>query len=484
MAGARCCFGAVLASTPQYPPLVWTRQVTYDDEGPQRASFTATMPKRRFKPRPTATKRHGRPFKPARPSQDREQQDARPRLQKVLAAAGLGSRRKCEEMISLGRVEVDRRVVKELGTRVDPTAQEIRVDGEPLPRPKRQYFMLNKPMGVVSTARDPAGRPRVTDLVKTDQRLFPIGRLDISSEGLILVTNDGELANLLAHPRYEVEKTYLAQVVGAPSRESLSKLERGVHLAEGYAHAKRVRIKSQHKQSSTLEIVLDEGRNREVRRLLARVGHKVLRLKRIAIGALRLGDLAPGEYRPLRSEEVRELKENALAASERPHGAKLDDRSNAVDKRAGRRKPPDHTVRLPAAQTNDAIARPQINQPERSPPHGFDDDDSFEPPHRPGTIIGDEETEIVKTSTAKGAASIKPIIDVRRGIFPGRQDDDFDDDELDAAPPAPPAAAPKKTNQRGHGNRRKFKPQETSRGNRRPAGRESKAAGRRKGRRR
>ena len=134
------------------------------------------------------------------------------------------------------------------------------------------------------------------DLLPSDERLFTVGRLDISSEGLILVTNDGELANLLAHPRYGVEKTYHAQVAGVPAPEVLDRLRQGVHLAEGYAHAKRVSIKSQHKQSAMLEMILDEGRNREVRRLLAQVGHKVLRLKRVALGPLRLGDLLPGEF--------------------------------------------------------------------------------------------------------------------------------------------------------------------------------------------
>jgi 23S rRNA pseudouridine2605 synthase len=233
------------------------------------------------------------------------------RLQKVLAAAGIGSRRKCEELISAGRVTVDGRMVSELGTKVDPDEAEIRIDGEPLPRTKRLYYMVNKPHGVVSTNRDPAGRPRVIDLLPSAERLFTVGRLDLSSEGLILATNDGELANLLAHPRYGVEKTYHAQVVGVPEADVLDRLRQGVHLAEGFAHAKRVSIKSHHKQSATLEIVLDEGRNREVRRLLARVGHKVLRLKRIALGPLRLGDLGPGEFRPLRREEVRALREVA-----------------------------------------------------------------------------------------------------------------------------------------------------------------------------
>ncbi|HEV2969091.1 MAG TPA: pseudouridine synthase [Pirellulales bacterium] len=236
------------------------------------------------------------------------------RLQKVLAAAGIGSRRKCEELIRAGRITVDGRTVTELGTKVDPDEVEIRVDGEPLPRTKRLYYLVNKPTGVVSTNRDPSGRRRVIDLLPFPERLFTVGRLDLSSEGLILVTNDGELANLLAHPRYGVEKTYHAQVVGVPEPEVLDRLRQGVHLAEGFAHAKRVSVKSQHKQSALLEIVLDEGRNREVRRLLARVGHKVLRLKRVALGPLRLADLPPGEFRPLKRDEVRALKEAARAS--------------------------------------------------------------------------------------------------------------------------------------------------------------------------
>jgi 23S rRNA pseudouridine2605 synthase len=203
---------------------------------------------------------------------------------------------------------------------------EICVDGEPLRQSRRlYYYMVNKPTGVVSTSRDPSGRPRVIDLLSSDERLFTVGRLDLSSEGLILATNDGELANLLAHPRYGVEKTYHAQVVGVPEREVLDRLRQGVHLAEGYAHAKRVTVKSQHKQSALLEIVLDEGRNREVRRLLARVGHKVLRLKRVGLGPLRLGELAPGEFRPLRREEVRALKEAAHSSkSHLPDGTSSD----------------------------------------------------------------------------------------------------------------------------------------------------------------
>ncbi|MEX2138465.1 MAG: pseudouridine synthase [Pirellulales bacterium] len=375
------------------------------------------MSTRRSKPRPISPSRRRLRAKRGN-SPIAEDAASRPRLQKVLAAAGLGSRRQCEELITEGRVDVDRRVVTELGTRVDPVQQEIRVDGEPLPRPKRQYLMLNKPMGVVSTARDPAGRPRVTDLVPGHQRLFPVGRLDMSSEGLILVTNDGELANLLTHPRYEVEKTYLAQVAGAPGREALAKLERGVHLAEGYAHAKRVRIKSQHKQSSTLEIVLDEGRNREVRRLLARIGHKVLRLKRIAIGSLRLGNLAPGEYRPLGVDEVRELKEAALAALKR--------------EKPGPRGP---KIVAPAERPKVPQPRPAMPEMEESVSEDLED---FHPPRRPGTIIGDEETP--PPAERGSSPTVRPLIDVRRGIFPGRQTDDFDEDELVEQPAERPVS--------------------------------------------
>jgi 23S rRNA pseudouridine2605 synthase len=244
--------------------------------------------------------------------------DTRERLQKVLAAAGLGSRRQCEELITTGRVEVDRHVITELGTRVDPAAQQIRVDGEPLPRTKLLYYAVNKPVGVLSTSRDPSGRPRVIDLVPDqDARLFAIGRLDQHSEGLILVTNDGELANRLTHPRYGVCKTYRVLVAGRPPRSVLTKLSEGVHLAEGMARAEHVEIKSAHKESTLLEMVLREGKNREIRRLLARLGHKVLRLTRIAVGPVRLGKLPSGAARRLTREEVAALRKEGRPAGRR-----------------------------------------------------------------------------------------------------------------------------------------------------------------------
>ena len=234
------------------------------------------------------------------------------RLQKVLAAAGLGSRRQCEELILAGRVEIDRQVVTALGTRVDRRTQEIRFDGVPLPSARRVYYALNKPDGVISTSRDPSGRPRAIDLAPLyGARLFTVGRLDLHSEGLLLLTNDGELANRLTHPRYGVEKVYRVMVAGVPDREVLVQLRRGIRLAEAWVRVPSVKIKSRQKKSAVLEMVLDEGRNREIRRVLAKMGHKVLRLIRVAVGPVRLGNLAPGECRPLGQREVQALRKAA-----------------------------------------------------------------------------------------------------------------------------------------------------------------------------
>ncbi|MHC4399819.1 MAG: pseudouridine synthase [Planctomycetota bacterium] len=231
------------------------------------------------------------------------------RLQAVLAAAGAGSRRKCEELILAGRVEVDGKIVTELGTRVDPDRQKIRLDGATLEKPKRVYYALNKPPGVVCTNQDPSGRARAVDLIPKEQsRLFTVGRLDMHSEGLILLTNDGQLADRLTHPRYGVNKTYRVLVAGHPTRQLIAQIRRGVHLAEGIARVAGVRIKKRYRQSTLLEMVLAEGRNREIRRVLARAGHKVLRLVRVAIGPLRLDDLASGVYRRLRPREVAALR--------------------------------------------------------------------------------------------------------------------------------------------------------------------------------
>jgi len=256
----------------------------------------------------------------------------------VLAAAGLGSRRTCEELITAGRVEVDRQVVTQLGTQIDPLKAEVRVDGERLPNPKRVVYMLNKPVGVVTTNFDPSGRPRVVDLVPGEQRLFAIGRLDRMSEGLILVTNDGGLANLLSHPRYGVEKKYLVQVAGVPPQDLLDKIRRGITLAEGKVHAKRVEIRSQHKQSAVLEMILDEGKNREIRRMLARLGHKVHQLKRVGVGKLSLGNLLPSQWRQLAWTEIEALRHDAIAAVGPVEAGRMNEPPQNASQRDGHRE--------------------------------------------------------------------------------------------------------------------------------------------------
>jgi 23S rRNA pseudouridine2605 synthase len=204
-------------------------------------------------------------------------------------------------------VEIDRRVVSELGVRVDPTQHEVRVDGQTVRPLRRVYFAVNKPIGFVTTNRDPSRRPRVIDLVRGGESMFAVGRLDMSSSGLILVTNDGNFANCVAHPRYGVEKTYRVVVAGVPAKSALETLRRGTYLAEGPVRVVALVVKAQSTRQTTLEIVLNEGRNRELRRMFARIGNKVLALQRIAIGILRLGDLPLGAHRALTRDEVRRL---------------------------------------------------------------------------------------------------------------------------------------------------------------------------------
>lgn len=260
-------------------------------------------PRSKSPARPKTVRRRG--GAPARLAPD----NAGERLQKVLAAAGVASRRECEQLIIEGRVEVDGKTVLELGTRVDRDTQQIKVDGEALTSPKLVYFAVHKPAGVVCTSKDPSGRTRVTDLLPPETgRVFNVGRLDLESEGLILVTNDGALANELTHPKHGVEKTYEVQVMGVPDSSVLAQVRKGMHLAEGYAKAVKVKIKSRRKSGAILEMVLDEGRNREVRRMLAKVGHKVQRLTRIAVGPIRLGEMPRGAVRLLTPEEIKKLR--------------------------------------------------------------------------------------------------------------------------------------------------------------------------------
>ena len=230
------------------------------------------------------------------------------RLQKILARAGVASRRACEELLTEGRVTVDGRAVSELGAKADSRTQDIRLDGRRLRPEPLQYWILNKPKGVVCTNDDPAGRKRVLDLMgHVRARVFPVGRLDADSKGLLLVTNDGDLANRLAHPRYEVPKTYIAEVSGQATGAVLEQVRGGVHLSEGPTGPADVRVLKRHPQSALLEITIRRGLNRQVRRILARTGLKVRRLTRVAIGEIRLGNLKSGQTRPLSRDEERYL---------------------------------------------------------------------------------------------------------------------------------------------------------------------------------
>ncbi|MDR2754609.1 MAG: rRNA pseudouridine synthase [Planctomycetaceae bacterium] len=229
------------------------------------------------------------------------------RLQKFLALAGFGSRRQCEELIEQGRVEVDGSVAR-LGCKIDPVRNEIKVDGERLKKTQPVYLALFKPKGYLCTNHDQQGRARTLDLIPQKLgRLFLIGRLDRDSEGLILLSNDGALSERLTHPRYGVSKVYRVQVAGELTQSSVNQLCKGMYLAEGFAKVSGVVIKGQYKHSTILDMTLSEGKNREVRRLFARLGHKVLTLIRIAVGPVKLGKLTPGEWRHLTQQEVNQL---------------------------------------------------------------------------------------------------------------------------------------------------------------------------------
>jgi 23S rRNA pseudouridine2605 synthase len=231
------------------------------------------------------------------------------RLQKVLARAGIGSRRACEQLIEEGRIEVDGRTVREQGMRVDPSAVVIRVDGVRLAAaPDLVHLAINKPQGVVSTMHDPEGRPCLGDYVEgRKQRLFHVGRLDADTEGLILLTNDGELGHRLMHPSHEVPKTYLADIPAPVPRDLGRRLREGIELEDGPASVDSFRVVSSAAGRALVEVVLHEGRNHIVRRMLAAVDHPVDRLVRTKIGPVLLGDLRPGRVRPLNRAEVGEL---------------------------------------------------------------------------------------------------------------------------------------------------------------------------------
>lgn len=243
------------------------------------------------------------------PSGENQSVDRRERLQKVLAHAGIESRRAAEEMILAGRVSVNGEVCTTLGTKVDPERDTIAVDGKPIPRRiKKVYMMLNKPPGYITTVSDPENRPTVMDLVPGSPRIYPVGRLDANSEGLILMTNDGEFANLLAHPRYSYEKEYHVAVPGIIKEEHLQALREGVVIEGRRTAPARVRILSSDGKVTWLSVTIHEGRNRQVRRMLHLLGYRVDRLVRVRMGPQWLGSLPKGAYRHLTPAEVRMLK--------------------------------------------------------------------------------------------------------------------------------------------------------------------------------
>jgi len=231
------------------------------------------------------------------------------RLQKILARAGFGSRRNCEDIIREGRVAVNGQPAQ-LGQKADPRRDRITVDGKPV-RVGRAftYIALHKPRGVLSDVEGSGERPSVVDLVDAPARLFPVGRLDQNSEGLILLTDDGELANLLTHPRYEHTKEYRVYVEGQPAEDVLARWRQGVRLDGQKTAPAKVSVLSHEREHTWLRVVLREGRKRQIRRIAAQLGHPVRRLIRVRIGPLHLGDLKPGEWRPLSQQEVQHLQD-------------------------------------------------------------------------------------------------------------------------------------------------------------------------------
>ncbi len=242
-------------------------------------------------------------------------EENRERLQKVLAHAGVASRRECEKLILAGRITVNGEIVRVLGTKVDPEADDVRVDTEPVRSPRHPVtYLVMKPKGYICTVHDERGRPTVLDLLPpTDRRLYPVGRLDEDSEGLILLTDDGSLANLVAHPRHGILKTYELRIRGRIDGAEVKRVESGVWLSEGKTSTSRIRIKKRGRDLSRVEVTISEGRNRELRRMFAKLGHPVLSLRRLRIGPLSSKGLRLGAWRKLTMKDVRDLKAAAKA---------------------------------------------------------------------------------------------------------------------------------------------------------------------------
>jgi len=241
------------------------------------------------------------------------------RLQKFMAENGIASRRKSEELITSGVVRVNGATVTELGHKIDSEKDIVEVNGQIIEpqNTKLFYYLLNKPKGYVSTAKDQFGRPSVVSLIKSDVRLYPVGRLDYDTEGLIIITNDGDFTNKLTHPSYSITKEYEATVKGSVGSDKIENFRQGIDIGEYVTKSAKMQIIQQNKDSSVIRIVIAEGKNRQVRKMCAAIGHEVLYLKRTAIGNLTLGGLAVGEYRELLRDEVLGLVSAASLARER-----------------------------------------------------------------------------------------------------------------------------------------------------------------------
>ncbi len=231
------------------------------------------------------------------------------RLQKYMAHAGIASRRKSEELIQDGKVKVNGQVIRELGVKIDPLKDKIEVEGKQLKPEKNVYILLHKPVGYVTTLDDPQGRPIVTDLIKgVKERIYPVGRLDLDTSGLLILTNDGEMTNRLMHPKHEIVKTYVALVKGKPTKVSLQAFASGLELEDGMTAPATVGILGNKGKNTTLKIQIHEGRNRQVRRMCQTLGHPVVKLKRVSLGFLSLDGLTVGKWRFLRRDEIKQLK--------------------------------------------------------------------------------------------------------------------------------------------------------------------------------
>lgn len=337
-----------------------------------------------------------RPAKPRGSQTGSSESSTTKRLNQLLASAGFGSRRHCEDLIREGRVLIDGEVVTELGVTLDWKLHKISVDGVPLKPQKLVYYAVHKPKGVVSTNSDPQGRPRVIDLVPPTERVFPVGRLDRNSDGLILLTNDGDLAQQLAHPKFGVTKIYRVTVAGEVKSETMKKMRQGIYIAEGLVQVDGAKILKARSKATDMEIRLREGKNREIRRILAKFGHKVQTLRRIAIGPLKLGDVPAGAYRKLTKTEIDKLRAIAHQAATAPPETFESPRPNKTSKKSPVKRQGE------SARPRGSGSRPPVDKNRRPAKQGPRSQTPPQAPSRVGSVIvGDDYISVEPKRSAK-----------------------------------------------------------------------------------